>query len=77
MTMTIIGVNIENRIESAIEFQKIITKFGCDIRTRVGLHSAEKEACANNGIILLEVIGEGEGLIEELKKYWKVQTMKF
>ncbi len=77
MTMTIIGVNIENRIESAIEFQKIITKYGCEIRTRIGLHSSEKEVCSNNGVILLEVAGEGKELTAELKKHWEVQTMKF
>ena len=37
MTTTIIGVDLENRLETAIEFQKIITEHGCEIRTRIGL----------------------------------------
>lgn len=77
MTMTIIGIKLENRLESAIEFQKIITKFGCEIRTRIGLHSSEKEVCSNNGVILLEITGDGKELIDELKKHWEVQVMKF
>ena len=77
MVRTVIGISIENRIESAIEFQKIITKFGCEIRTRIGLHSSEKDSCSNNGAILLEVAGDGNELIDELKKHWEVQIMKF
>ena len=77
MTTTIIGVNLENRIETAIEFQKIITEFGCEIRTRIGLHSSPENTCCNRGIVLLEVKGSAELLIEEISKYWCVQTMRF
>lgn len=77
MTTTIIGVDLENRLETAIAFQKIITEFGCEIRTRIGLHPSMNEVCLNRGIILLEVKGEGELLIEELKKNWSVQIMTF
>lgn len=77
MTTTIIGVNLENRLESAIEFQKIITEFGCEIRTRIGLHPTKENTCSNRGIILLEVIGDAELLLLELSKHWEIQTMKF
>lgn len=77
MTTTIIGVNLENRLENAIEFQKIITEFGCEIRTRIGLHPTKENACSNRGIILLEVIGDAELLLLELSKHWDIQTMKF
>ena len=71
MTTTIIGVDLENRLETAIEFQKIITEHGCEIRTRIGLHPSMSEVCLNRGIILLE------HLIEKLKKHWTVQLMTF
>ena len=58
MTTTIIGVNLENRLEKAIEFQKIITEFGCEIRTRIGLHPSKEQVCLNRGIVLLEVDGD-------------------
>lgn len=77
MTTTIIGVNLENRIETAIEFQRIITEFGCEIRTRIGLHYSPQNTCCNRGIVLLEVDGNAELLIEEISKYWCIQTMKF
>ncbi len=77
MTTTIIGVSLENRIETAVEFQKIITDFGCEIRTRIGLHPSMSDVCLNRGIILLEVNGEAELLKLELSKHWAIQTMEF
>ena len=77
MTTTIIGVSLENRIETAVEFQEIITQFGCEIRTRIGLHPSTQEVCLNRGIILLEVSGEAEVLKNELSKHWQIQTMQF
>ena len=53
---TIIGVKLSNRLDSAIEFQKIVSKFGCAIQSRIGLHKTEKRFCSSWGIILLEVI---------------------
>lgn len=77
MTTTIIGVTLENRVETAVEFQKLITKFGCEIRTRIGLHPSREDICLNRGIVLLEVNGEAELLREELSKQWGIQTMEF
>ncbi len=74
---TIIGVALEKRRETALEFQKILTEHGCSIRTRIGLHPSENGACTNHGIVLLESEDDTDGLITELKKHWQVQTMKF
>lgn len=77
MSITILGVKIENRLENAVEFQKIITKYGCEIRTRIGLHSASDDVCLNYGIVLLEVLGEAELLRCELEKYFQTKVMTF
>lgn len=74
---TIIGVSLENRIEASVEFQRILTDYGCDIRTRLGLHPSKDNDCSNKGIILLEVINNAEELKSELAKHWEVQTMVF
>lgn len=77
MTTTIIGVCIEDRLENAVKFQKIITEYGCNIKTRIGLHSSMQDVCLNRGIALLEVSGDTFGLKEELSKHWQIQTMSF
>jgi len=55
---TIIGVRLDNRTQTAVDFQKILTNFGCIIKTRLGLHDTAESNCAPNGTILLEVIDD-------------------
>lgn len=77
MATTIIGISLENRIECAVKFQEIITKFGCEINTRIGLHPSSRGICLNRGIVLLEVKNDAQLLIQELSKFWSIQTMVF
>ena len=75
---TIIGVKLENRKSDAEEFQKIITEYGCAIKTRIGLHDAVGDMCSNSGIVLLEVIDESASeLFKELSKKWECKKMEF
>ena len=73
----IIGVALDNRIEDAIKFQQTITRYGCTIRTRLGLHNIGEYKCVNFGIILLEVTDNINEIYDELAKNWKVQIMRF
>lgn len=80
--MTVImGIKLDNRAHTAIEFQKILTKFGCIIKTRLGLHDVSDNKCAPNGIILLEVIDDKESEIFEKELCTidgiEIQLMKF
>lgn len=63
--VTIIGIKMNDRIENAVAFQAILTKYGCSIKTRVGLHNASTNSCASYGIILLEVIDEEKAVLIE------------
>ena len=62
----ILGVKIPNRLATAPVFQDIISKYGCIIRTRVGLHSNCATSCASHGIIILEIVDGSE--VTQLKK---------
>jgi len=53
----ILGVHITNRLQKAGEVQKLFTEYGCNIKTRLGLHEVAENACAAEGIVLLEIIG--------------------
>lgn len=76
---TIIGIKLTNRIELSTEFQNILSKFGCAIKTRIGLHSTCSSVCANWGTVLLEIIDEDKtsDLKHELSKLdgVRVQSM--
>ena len=53
---TIIGLKLNNRIETSSQLQDILSDFGCYIKTRIGLHDVHNNVCKENGIILLEII---------------------
>lgn len=78
---TIMGVRLDQRTQTAVDFQKVLTKFGCIIKTRLGLHDVSDHTCAPNGLILLEVIDDTEAVKfeDELKTIsgLEIQIMKF
>lgn len=78
---TILGIRLDNRSQTAIDFQKILTTFGCIIKTRLGLHDVAENKCAPNGLILLEVIDDAQAVDfeKELRSIEgiEIQKMKF
>ena len=54
----IIGIHITDRATNASEVQRLLTQFGCSIKTRIGLHHVDEKMCSPNGLILLEMFGE-------------------
>jgi hypothetical protein len=60
----ILGLHLTNRVKEAIKVQDVLTKFGCSIKTRLGLHDVNEEVCSTNGIIILELCGS----IDEMAK---------
>ncbi len=73
----IIGISIDNRTNDSIKLQEILTKYGCLIKTRIGLHDMGEYKCLNYGIVLIEVVDKINEIYDELSKYWKVQIMRF
>ena len=53
----VLGVLVNEPGKAAIKVQEILTKYGCSIRTRLGLNELEQENCAGCGLILLELMG--------------------
>jgi len=56
----IMGVYVNNRVKEVARIQPILTKYGCTIRTRLGLHSIDNEYAEDTGLILLELTGDAE-----------------
>ena len=54
----VVGVHITERVKHAGKVQEVFTKFGCSIRTRLGLHEADAAVCSPNGLILLEMVDD-------------------
>lgn len=65
---TIMAIKIEPRVESAPTVQEILTKYGCIIQTRLGLHEASKTSCSNAGLVILNLIHDEKEEINKLKE---------
>lgn len=63
---TIMGIEIEDREKEALNVQSLLTKHGCIIKTRLGLHDAGN-VCSQNGFLLLEFVHETLGEFSELE----------
>ena len=63
---TILGVHVAQRTKQTAKVQKILTDYGCSIRTRIGLHEAFEGVCSPSGLILLEVVSEVPALTAAL-----------
>jgi hypothetical protein len=53
---TIMAVKIDKRMKEAPKVQEVLTKHGCIINLRIGLHET-MNVCADNGLVLLNLCG--------------------
>lgn len=60
----IMVIKVDQRVQKAPGMQTVITKYGCNIKVRLGLHEAG-DVCSNQGLIILQTVGDRE----ELKKF--------
>ena len=58
----IIAMRLDQRTQTAASVQETLTKFGCNIKARLGLHDLSDDFCANYGIVILQVCGEKDEL---------------
>ena len=49
------AVTIDPRSAHAPQVQTILTKHGCIIKTRLGLHEISKDSCSEEGLIILHI----------------------
>jgi hypothetical protein len=67
MSRIIMGIQIGDREAEAIKVQELLTKHGCIIKTRLGLHEAGN-LCSSKGLVILEFISGKDEEVETLKK---------
>ncbi len=64
----ILGVHITDRLRRATAVQQVFTDYGCNIKTRLGLHEIGGNFCSPNGLVLLEVVGPDAVAREMVRK---------
>lgn len=78
----IVGIHVTERTKHVPDVQKVLTEFGCNIKTRLGLHEASEDFCSPNGLILVECVCPGDECTSMVGKLRAiegidVQTMTF
>ncbi len=64
----IMGIQIGNRESEALKVQELLTKNGCIIKTRLGLHESSEVMCSITGLIILEFLPDKEAEITAMEK---------
>lgn len=75
MTRHVMLILIGSRQEAAEKVQKILTGWGCFIKTRLGLHDDVLENCSQTGLIFLEMTGDPEQMQEVERKLNLVKSV--
>lgn len=73
----IVAIHVTDRVKQAGKVQTVLTKYGGNIKTRIGLHEPSAGKASPNGVILLELVGPQQlatTVIAELKKIGGVEA---
>jgi hypothetical protein len=73
----VVAFKLDKRVENAAKVQEVLTKHGCAIKARLGLHETSKDYCANFGIIILQCCGtcaDIDALVSDLNSIAGVNT---
>ena len=60
----ILGVQVTNRLQNVSEVQKVLSEYGCNIKTRLGLHDINENYCSTTGLLLMETYGDEKSILE-------------
>ena len=72
----ILGVYVGNRVKTNEKVQKVLTKHGCSIKMRIGLHEANEKICSVDGLIVLQIHGGAKASAEIKKDLKKITGVK-
>jgi len=65
---TILLILIGKRKQAAVQVQKVLTGWGCMIKTRLGIHDGVLENCSDKGLLILELVGDRKKMDELARK---------
>ena len=60
MKRDILLIYMHTRQETAVQVQKILSAWGCFIKTRLGIHDGVLDKCTDTGLVFIELVGEKE-----------------
>lgn len=76
MKRTCLLILVDHRKETSANLQKILSAWGCTIKTRLGLHSEVMENCTEHGLLFLELAGKEDDHEELARKIGLLKGVK-
>jgi hypothetical protein len=68
MKKHVLLILIGKRQETAVNVQRVLTAWGCIIKTRLGIHDGVLEQCSDSGLLILELHGKADDMSELARK---------
>lgn len=72
----VFGIHVSNRATKANSLQELFTEYGCNIKTRIGLHHVDEKFCSPNALMILEMYGEEKLISELFNKVSKIEGVQ-
>ena len=72
----VLGVHVTDRVRRAADVQQLLSEYGCNIKTRLGVHEVTDEFCAESGLILLEMWGDYAKCMELRDKLGRIEGVE-
>ena len=75
----ILGIHVGDRLKNAGDVQKVFTEYGCNIKTRIGLHDVDASVCSPSGVVIIEFFGDDDqagAMMDKLNEVEGVQVKK-
>ncbi len=77
MDTIIMAISVDLRTDHAPRVQEVLTKHGCIIKMRLGLHETSSKMCSERGLILLQICGEDNEVKALKEDLLSVEGVKF
>jgi len=72
----VFGVHITDRLKRVEAVQHFLSEYGCNIKTRLGLHEVSEKFCSPNGLLILEMAGDEKKCMELADKLAAVEGIE-
>ena len=69
----VLGVQVTKRVQNVPLVQSILTEYGCNIKTRLGLHEVTDSSCSTIWLLIIETYGDEKLILEMEAKLKAVQ----
>ncbi len=75
MACDIMVVKIGQRRDRSPKVQEVLSKYGCSIKVRLGLHETEN-VCSDEGILILQLTGDTDEMMKLEKALNELDEIK-